>query len=69
MSAEPGWVHYLHTLVHFVGQLVDGDPVAWGILLVLIVVTVFAIRRDLRADRKAVRPVEAEPESEEKGQP
>jgi hypothetical protein len=65
MIPEPGWVHYLHTLVHFIGQLVDGDPVAWGILLVVIVVMVFAIHRDLRANRQAARPAEAE----EKGQP
>ena len=69
MIAEPGWAHYLHALVHFVGQLVDGDPVAWSFLLVFIVVIVFAIRRDLRANRKAIRSVAAEPESEEKRQP
>jgi hypothetical protein len=69
MIAEPGWAHYLHVVVHFVGQLVDGDPVAWGFLIVFVVVVVFAIRRDLRANRKPMRSVKANLESEEKGQP
>jgi hypothetical protein len=69
MSGEPGWVHYLHALVYFVGELVEGNPVAWVGLLIFITVMVFAIRHDLRANRKSRRSAEAKPESKENGQP
>ena len=69
MSAAPEGFLHLHVAVHFLFRLLEGDSVAWVLFLVTTVAVAFAVRRDLRANRKAARSAEAKPESQEKAQP
>jgi hypothetical protein len=69
MSAAPEGFLHLHVAVHFLFLLLEGDPVAWVLLLVTVVAVVFAVRRDLRANRKVARSAAAKPEPEGKAPP